>query len=47
MQLPAGHQLNQLRDIDEQVINPKDFYKDKSLEEIRAMGTQSHQKNAP
>lgn len=37
MQLPEHHQLNKLQDINEPVINPEDFYKGKSLEEIRAM----------
>ena len=37
MQLPENHQLHQLQDITDPIINPEDFYKDKSLEEIRAM----------
>ena len=31
MQLPAHHQLLNLQDVEAAVINPKDFYKDKSL----------------
>lgn len=38
IQLPENHQLNKLQDISVPAINPEDFYKGKSLEEIRAMG---------
>ena len=34
-----GHQLNQLQDLQAPLVDPKDFYKEKSLEELRAMGT--------
>lgn len=40
MQLSEAHQLNKLHDINDPIINPKDFYKGKSLEEIRTMGRQ-------
>ncbi|MCD9853916.1 helix-turn-helix transcriptional regulator [Epilithonimonas sp. JDS] len=38
IQLPENHQLNKLQDISVPAINPEEFYKGKSLEEIRAMG---------
>lgn len=38
MQLPENHQLRKLQDANAPIINPEDFYKDKSLEELRAMG---------
>ena len=33
-----GHQLNKIQDLQAPLVNPKDFYKDKSLEELREMG---------
>ena len=35
--LPAHHQLHQLQLIDEEVVNPKTFFEDKSLNEIKAI----------
>lgn len=35
--LPENHQLHKLQDINEPIIELQDFYKDKSLEEIRKM----------
>lgn len=37
MQLPENHQLMKLQDNTAPIINPEDFYKEKSLEEIRRM----------
>lgn len=37
MHLPENHQLRKLQDIDSPIINPEDFYKDKSLQEIKEM----------
>ncbi|MCD9855307.1 helix-turn-helix transcriptional regulator [Epilithonimonas sp. JDS] len=38
IQVPENHQLNKLQDISTPIVNPEDFYKGKSLEEIRGMG---------
>jgi len=35
--LPENHQLHKLQDINQPIIELQDFYKDKSLEEIRKM----------
>jgi DNA-binding Xre family transcriptional regulator len=35
--LPENHQLHKLQDINEPIIELQDFYKDKSLEDIRKM----------
>jgi len=40
LQPSVGHQLNNIQDLQAPLVNPKDFYKDKSLEELRAMGGQ-------
>jgi DNA-binding Xre family transcriptional regulator len=37
IQVPENHQLNKLQDISAPIVNPEDFYKGKSLEEIRGM----------
>ncbi|WP_379962932.1 helix-turn-helix domain-containing protein [Epilithonimonas sp. UC225_85] len=38
LQPSEGHQLNQLQDLQAPVVDPKDFYKGKSPEEIRKLG---------
>ena len=38
LQPAEGHQLNKLQDLHAPLVDPKDFYKGKSLEELRAMG---------
>ena len=35
--LPENHQLHKLQDINEPIVKLQDFYKDKSLEDIRKM----------
>jgi len=35
--MPENHQLHKLQDVNQPVIELQDFYKDKSLEEIRKM----------
>lgn len=38
--LPENHQLHRLQDINQPIVELQDFYKDKSLEEIRKMNAQ-------
>lgn len=41
--LPENHQLKIIQDITDPVINPRDFYKDKSFPEIKAMDKDADQ----